>query len=168
MTSCGKAEAAGRAELLHAVSSVLECLPWTDARTFHNLVMVKLEQGRLDWTADFSVMADQYLDKKVRQNLRGKSSAAAATGTSINKSNSNRNYGKGFSTRGGRFGSSSNKSLYPLVCNQWNFGTCGYGDKCRKWHVCWSCAEAGKPGEFHRASSHSNSGGGSGQAKQRF
>ena len=81
MTSCGKAEAAGRAELLHAVSSVLECLPWADARTFHNLVMVKLEQGRFDWTVDFSALAEQYLDKKARQNLRGKSSA---TGTSNN------------------------------------------------------------------------------------
>ena len=169
MKGCGKTEAAGRAELLHAVSSVLECLPWADARTFHNLVMVKVEQGRLDWSADFSVLAEQYLDRKVRQNLRGKSTVAAAGTSYSNKFNSNKNFNKGFNSRGGRFGSSNNKSLYAMVCSQWNFGTCGYGDKCRKWHVCWSCAEAGKPGEYHRASSHSNAGGGGsgGQAKQR-
>ena len=147
--------------------SVLECLPWAEARTFHNLVMVKLEQGRLDWSADFSGLAEGFLDKKVRQNLRSKSTGAA-TGTSYsNRLSSNKNFNRGVNYRGGRFSSGNSKSLYPLICNQWNFGTCGYGDKCRKWHVCWSCAEAGKPGEFHRASSHGSSGGSGGQAKQR-
>ena len=100
MKSCGKAEAAGRADLLHAASSVLEFLPWAEARTFHNLIMVKLEQERLDWSADFSVLAENFLDKKARQNLRGKSTGAA-TGTNYsNKLNSNKNFNKGFSSRG--------------------------------------------------------------------
>ena len=172
MTTCGRAEAAGRAVLLHAVSSVLECLPWTEARAFHNLVMVKLEQGRMDWTADFSVLAEQFLDKKVRQNMR--SNLAAGTSSS-SKSNSSKSYGKGFNCRYGRsnnvntnsynsstnnYNSNRNKGLYTVVCRQWNYGTCGFGDRCRKWHVCWSCAEGGKPGEQHRASSHNHTGGG--------
>ena len=157
MTNCGKVEAAGRGELLHAVSSVLECTPWSEARTFHNLVMIKVEQGRLDWDSDFSLLAQQFLDKKVRLNLKSKSSA---TGTNISKaSTSGKTFGKGFTNpRGGRAFSNSNrnKSMYAMVCRQWNYGSCSYGDNCRKWHVCWSCAEGGKPGEQHRASSHEN------------
>ena len=63
MTNCGKTEAAGRGDLLHAVSSVLECIPWAEARTFHNLVMIKVEQGRIDWNADFALLAQQYLTR---------------------------------------------------------------------------------------------------------
>ena len=100
MKSCGKVEAAGRADLLHAVSSVLECLPWAEARTFHNLVMVKLEQGRLDWSADFSVLAESFLDKKVRQNLRSKSTGAAAGTSYSSRSSSNKNFNKGVNYRG--------------------------------------------------------------------
>ena len=168
MTTCGRAEAAGRAVLLHAVSLVLECLPWTEARVFHNLVMVKLEQGRMDWSVDFSVLAEQFLDKKARQNLRGNSAGGASSNS---KANTSKSYGKGFSSRYGRSNNSNNfnsnsynsnrsKGLYAVVCRQWNYGTCGFGDKCRKWHVCWSCAEGGKPGEQHRASSHNHAGGG--------
>ena len=47
MVSCVEKEAAGRSVLLLAVSTVLECLPWKDARCFHNLMMLKIEQGRL-------------------------------------------------------------------------------------------------------------------------
>ena len=49
LTDCkGKVEAAGRSALLHAVSTVYEYLPWSEARTFHNLTMVKLEQKRIN------------------------------------------------------------------------------------------------------------------------
>ena len=64
MVNCGKAEKAGRSVLLHAICSVFECLPWTDARAFHNLIMVKLEQRRINWRTDFSVLAEQFLDKR--------------------------------------------------------------------------------------------------------
>ena len=165
MVNCGKLEAAGRAELLHAVSSVLECLPWADARAFHNLVMTKLEQGRLVWKSDFSTLAHQFLDKKVRLNLRSKGTASGAN-SAFKTSSSGRSFGKGFANPrnnntkfNSNFNNNSNrnKSLYAVVCSQWNFGNCGYGDRCRKWHVCWSCAETGKPGEQHKASSHNSS-----------
>ena len=157
MTTCRKTEAAGRAGLLHAVGAVLECQPWAEARTFHNLVMTKLEQGRMDWSADFPLMADQFLDKKVRLGLKSK--APAASTNSSNRFNGNKNFGKGFGAKGGRFGafSNKNKALYSMVCRQWNYGTCGFGDRCRKWHVCWTCAESGKPGEVHKAASHDGS-----------
>ena len=64
MINCEEPEANGRAVLLHAVTSVLECLPWTEARTFHNLIMVKIEQGRIDWTTDFTDLGEKFLDKR--------------------------------------------------------------------------------------------------------
>ena len=67
MLECGKQEARGRTVLLHAVSLVLEALFWSDARTFHNIVMVKLEQGRLGWNSDFKELAENYIDKKVKR-----------------------------------------------------------------------------------------------------
>ena len=165
MTDCGRAEASGRAELLHAVGMILECRPWAEARTFHNLIMVKLEQGRVDWSEDFSARAEQFMDKKVRQSVRSKGAVAGAAYSG--RSNINRNFNRGSGARSGRAGSGNrNKPLYALICSQWNFGNCGYGDTCRKWHVCWSCAEAGKPGERHRASSHGNSGTGGEATKQ--
>ena len=42
MLDCGRAESQGRTALLHGVSLVLESLFWVEARTFHNLVMVKI------------------------------------------------------------------------------------------------------------------------------
>ena len=54
MTNCGRREAAGRAEFLHAITNVLECLPWSDARAFHNMIMVRLEQDRVDWLKTFT------------------------------------------------------------------------------------------------------------------
>ena len=167
MNSCRGEEAAGRAVLLQAVSTVLECQPWSEARTFHNLVMVKVEQGRMDWSTDFALVADQFLDKKVRLNLRGRG-AAAGTNSSSARTSYSKNFGKGFSAKG-KFSSFSNKSksLYSLICRQWNYGTCGYGDRCRKWHACWSCAEAGKPGEEHKASSHDGAFAGNELPKQR-
>ena len=155
MVSCGKVEAKGRTALLHAVCSVFECLPWTEARAFHNLVMIKLEQGRIDWSGDFSALADQYLDKKVRLSLRSK----GAVGGGSKPSSGYKSFGKGF---GGQnrsrynYNNNKNRSLYATVCQQWNYHTCPYGDRCRKLHVCWSCAETGKMSEQHKAPSHEN------------
>ena len=165
MLESSKSEARGRTALLHAVSLVLEALFWTEARTFHNIVMLKIEQGRLDWSTDFTVLAEVYVDKKVRQSFKARNSAGnnAFGRSSYSKSNGNLNYSKN-SGRGYGSGnyskkfSGKDKSLYSSVCKQWNFGFCSYGDKCNRWHVCWSCAEAGKVGENHRASSHDSSG----------
>ena len=147
MLSCGKVEKAGRANLLNAFSTVYECLPWTEARSFHNLVMLRLEQGRISWQEDFLNLAHKFLDRKVRQSLR---SRGTATGTS-SYSKSGRRYSSNSASKG--------KSLYGSVCKTWNRGVCTYGEKCKYKHVCWTCAEAGKFGEQHKASSHSNSAG---------
>ena len=154
MLSCGKAEASGRAALLHAVSGVLECLPWSEARAFHNLVMVKLEQGKFDWRTNFTVLANQFQDRRVRHNLRSKGASAGAS--AAGKFSGKKSYSKGFGNpryKQGGYNAGKGKSLYSFICKQWNEGTCSYGDRCRLWHVCWSCAEAGKLGELHKASS---------------
>ena len=166
MMECGKREAEGRTALLHAVSRVLECLPWADARSFHNLVMVKMEQGKYSWSMDFTELAEDFMDRKVRQSLRGKGPVSGAS--NAYKSYNSRSFGKAsgsFSNRGNYQGSfqsnnfqSRSKSLYAMVCRQWNFGSCYYNDRCKKWHYCWTCAEAGKPGESHKASTHDPSG----------
>ena len=146
MLNCGKVEKAGRANLFNAFSTVYECLPFTEARSFHNLVMLRLEQGKISWQEDFLSLAHKFLDRKVRQSLR---SRANATGTS--------------SYRAGRKSNSNSapkgKSLYSFVCKNWNRGVYTYGEKCKYKHVCWTCSEAGKHGEQHKASSHSNSAG---------
>ena len=165
MLESNKSEAKGRTALLHAVSLVLEVLFWTEARTFHNVVMLKLEQGRLDWSSDFTVLAEVYVDKKVRQSYKARNSTgnnSSGRASFYNKSNNNFNYsrnpGRGYgSGNSSKKFSGKSKSLYSSVCKQWNFGSCSYGDKCNRWHVCWSCAEAGKVGENHRASSHDTS-----------
>ena len=153
MTSCGKVEAAGRARLLNAISTVLECLPWTEARLFHNMVLLKIEQGKCEWTSDFLTMADQFVDKEVRQNLRSKAGGMGAS-----------NKGSGRGSRNGRSYSNSNnnfqnrsRSSQPGVCRNWNFGTCTFAERCNRLHVCCTCADAGKPGEQHKASTHENS-----------
>ena len=79
MMECGKKEAEGRTALLHAVSRVLECLPWADAHSFHNLVMVKMEQGKYSWLMDFTELAEDFMDRKVRQSLRSKGPASGAS-----------------------------------------------------------------------------------------
>ena len=166
MLESNKSEARGRTALLHAVSLVLEALFWTEARTFHNIVMLKLEQGRLDWSSDFTLHAEVYVDKKVRQSFKARNAAgnnSFGRSSSYNKSYGNYNYSKnpgrgyGSGNSSKRF-SGKGKSLYSSVCKQWNFGSCTYGDRCNRWHVCWSCAKAGKVGENHRASSHDTSG----------
>ena len=165
MLECGRTEYQGRVFLLHAVSMVLECVNWAEARNFHNLVMVKLEQGRVEWTADFVQLAENYIDKKVRLSLKARNASGAPSssrsGYGRGNGYSGRSFGKGFSA-GNRGYSGRSKSLYNSVCKQWNYGTCSYGERCNLWHVCWSCAEVGKTGELHKASSHFTSGGGSG------
>ena len=154
MVTCDGKEATGRPVLLHALTSMLEDLPWTEVRTFHNLIMVKLEQGRIDWGADFTDLSDQHFEKKVRKLLRAK--AAQPANTPAGSRAGYRNYGGGASG----FGSSYNRSydirskvVYSTVCKQWNEGSCTYGARCKRWHVCWACGEAGKLGEPHKSTS---------------
>ena len=145
MLNCGKVEKAGRANFLNAFSAVYECLPWTEARSFHNMVMLRLEQGEISWQEDFLKLAHKFLDRKVRQSLRTRSTVAGSS--SYNKS-------------GRRYSSySKGKALYGSVCKSWNRGVCTYGEKCKFKHVCWTCFEAGKTGEQHKALFHSNSAG---------
>ena len=149
MTSCeDKKETAGRMVLLHAISLVLEYLPWADARTFHNLVMVKVEQDRISWKGDFKGLADQFIEKRVRQNLKVK--ASSQRGTPFKSNSGYKSLGKGY----GRTEFSGQKPLYSIVCKQWNYGACSFGNRCKRWHCCWSCYEAGKVGEPHKANSH--------------
>ena len=162
MMSAGKREAAGRSVLLNAVSKVLEFLPWMDARAFHNLVMVKIEQDRYYWGTDFAMLAQEFIDKRVRSNLRsgtGRGYSYGGSSKSSGYSGSNKYYSRNVGSFGNRSGyGGREKSLFALVCKQWNNGACTFGDRCKKWHVCWTCAEAGKPGELHKASSHGSSG----------
>ena len=158
MIGCGsKVERAGRASLLNAVRSVYECLPWVEARTFHNLVMTKIEQGRIKWKDDFLVLAERYLDHKVRLSLRSKG-AAAGTSSSFKPGRGSLPRGAGSSGyRQGGYNAARGKPIHATVCKLWNSGTCSFADRCKYKHVCWTCAEAGKPGELHKASTHGNS-----------
>ena len=155
MLDCGINESRGRSGLLHAVSTVLEYLHWPEARTFHNVIMLKLEQGGLDWESDFSALAENFVDKKVRMSVKSK---GTTTGTAYRSGNAGKGYGKGF--RGSSAGSNAGKGkgLHGAICWQWNYTSCTYGSSCKRWHVCKSCAEAGKLGEHHKASSHESSG----------
>ena len=158
MITCAGSEAIGRSVLLHAISTVLECLPWVEARLFHNIMMLKIEQGRLNWGSNFTAMADQFLEKKVRNSLREKS-YKSGTGSSYETS-SNRNSGKGFeSSRYGYSGSNTGKSntSISVICRLWNSGFCSFGAECKRWHVCLACAEQGRLGEPHMASTHNGS-----------
>ena len=147
MATCEeKEESSGRAVLLHALSTMLEYLPWPEVRTFHNLVMVKLEQGRFGWSADFAAESEQYLDQKVRQTLRSRLQPTGYRGgvRRSGRGNYNPNY---------RGNEGQSRFAYNHLCRQWNAGNCTYGPRCRKWHVCRACGEAGKMGEPHPASS---------------
>ena len=157
MISCGsKTERAGRALLLKAFSSVFECLPWVEARTFHNLVMHKIEQGRISWKTDFSDLAEKFLNHKVRLSLRSKGSTAGAS-SSFRPGRSNFPKGSGNSSFRQGFHNANRGKFNSTICKLWNSGTCSFGDACKYRHVCWTCAEAGKPGEGHKASSHTSS-----------
>ena len=150
-------EAAGRSVLLHAVSTVLECLPWVEARTFHNLTMVKIEQGRLNWNSDFKAMADKFLDRKVRMSLRSR--VYSANKTSNSNPSKSRSEGKSSENFGYGHNNFANKrsSANSVICRLWNSGFCSFGENCKRWHVCLSCAEQGKLGEPHQASTHEDS-----------
>ena len=162
-------ESIGRIALLHAVSLVLECLMWSDARDFHNMILFSVEQGKEGWDSDFTALAEKFIDQKVRLGYRGKSTARGGLNRGgFNQKfqgyNGGRNYSKGYNSYNAnnnsynRKYSGKSKSLYNSVCKNWNFGNCSIGDRCNLWHICWTCAEQGKVGENHKASSHSNSG----------
>ena len=156
MASCGKVELLGRTALLRAVGMVLEVLPWTEARTFHNLVMIKIEQGKINWNHKFSLLANEFVDKKVRQNLRVRSSYSGGNSSSSSSRGSFAPRGRGRgsgASYGGRYQGGPNRPLN-LICWQWNNGNCTFGEGCRKWHCCRACAENGKWGESHQASTH--------------
>ena len=116
-------------------------------------MMLKIEQERINWLSDFTALADEYVDKKVRLSLRAKCTSAD---TKFYNAYDNRVPGKVVGGSNYRYQSkaSSNKSLQNVICWQWNFKSCSYGDKCKRWHACRTCAEAGKLGESHKASSH--------------
>ena len=157
VTCCGGVESRGRSALLHAVTTVLEYLQWTDARTFHNMIMVKIEQGRIGWDADFSSFAQDFVDKKVRLSMRTRYTGASSS-SSYKPRYSDKGAGKGFRGSGQKNSWGKGKPLYGAVCWQWNVGTCTYGDNCKRWHVCKTCAEQGKLGEQHKSSTHDRSG----------
>ena len=145
-------EAAGRSVLLNAITSILEFQPWPEVRSFHNTVMTRIEQERIDWKSDFKLLAEQFVDKKVRLMLKSK---ALSTGTDRpNRGNpNNRNFGRGtsgFSGRGQGSQAGSNRPI-TLHCKQWNFGNCTYGSNCEMWHTCWTCYNNGKIGKAHKA-----------------
>ena len=156
MTSCGLRESQGRSALLHAVSTVLEYLQWSEARIFHNMMMVMIEQGRASWAKDFSSLAENFVDKKVRLGFRAKS-FSSNTGSSYKGGNFGKGFGKGFKGSGFRGNAGRGKPLYGAVCWQWNFSTCTYGNDCRRWHICKTCADSGKMGEQHKVSTHESS-----------
>ena len=109
---------------------------------------------------NFDILAEDFIDKKVRLSLKAKSSAGTNSYRTGNYNGGYNNSRKGYSKGTGfndKRATGKNSSLYNSVCRQYNFGTCKYGTKCNLWHVCWTCAEAGKPGEFHQALTHSNS-----------
>ena len=158
MLTCSKVESRGRTALLHAVSIVLEYLQWSEARAFHNLMLIKIEQGRIDWTTDFSGLAENFIDKKVRLSIKAKRYPAGAS-SSYKAGYSSKNIGKGYGTNfKSNITSGNSKSLHGVICWQWNNGTCTYGDNCKRWNVCRVCADAGELGEPHKASTHVSSG----------
>ena len=152
MLDCGILESRGRSGLLHAVSTVLEYLHWPDARKFHNVIILKIEQGVLDWESDFSALAENFVDKKVKMSIKSKG-GATGTGSAYRPG---KGYGKGFRGSSASY-AGKGKGLHSAICWQWNFSSCTFGSNCKRWHVCKSCAEAGKLGEQHKASSHESS-----------
>ena len=122
-------------------------------------MMVKIEQDRINWWSNFTALADEYVDKKVRLSLRAKSTAAQSADTNYHfKTVNQRCLGKdrGGSNYNFQDKSGNSKLLQNVICWQWNYSSCSYGDNCKRWHACRTCAEAGKLGEPHKASSHEN------------
>ena len=171
MLECKGVQALGRTALLHAISLVLGVFQWSEARCFHNMIMLKIEQGRIGWEDDFISLADTFIEKKIRVSIKSKytssgpRAAARASyygqgagrgGASYNGQGAGRgSYGHGNQGRG--------RPMHETICWQWNSGTCSYGNDCRRLHHCKTCAETGKPGEHHKASTHPNSSARSGQ-----
>ena len=147
-------ESQGRQCLLFAISTVLEYWHWTDARSFHNIMVLKIEQGVLSWDSDFSVLAENFIDKKVRSSIRARGSTTGASGSGKSGSYIGKGYGKFPKNSSSKGNAGRGRSLHSAVCWQWNYSTCTYGSDCRRWHICKSCAEEGKLGEKHKASSH--------------
>ena len=159
MSYCGGVESQGRSSLLHAVSTIIEYRQWSEARVFHNLIMTKIEQERLHWGSDFMALADDFIDKKVRLSMKSKYTPTSnSSASSYRSSFYGKDIGKGFRGQDQRNRPGKGKPLYGAICWQWNAGTCSYGYNCKRWHVCKSCAEAGKLGEQHKSSSHDSSG----------
>ena len=158
LSECVGVQAEGRIMLQKAIFLVLEFLPWTEARNFHNVTMLKLEQGRIDWDVDFLSLADAFVEKKVRAGLRSKP-AASGYGSSARSGTSGRGNGRGFrGYNNSTNNTNSSSSLLKAICWQWNSGSCTFGDEnCKRWHCCKICAESGKLGEKHPASLHNSS-----------
>ena len=138
-------------------------LQWSEARKFHNIMLVRIEQGIMDWSTDFGPLAERFIDKKVRLGLKSRNSGSGRGSLPKSGYGGGKSYGKGFggsngSSFRGASGIGRGKALYGAVCYQWNFGTCTYGKDCKRWHVCKACAESGKLGEQHKASTHDSSG----------
>ena len=161
LTTCGGLEATGRALLLHGVSTILEYLPWSEARSFHNVVMIKIEQDRIGWNTDFLLLANKFLDKKVRLTLRTRNQTSGysshySSPYRVNSSYTSPNKDRMASIVSDSIHAGVTYSLYSTVCKQWNYSFCYYGERCKKLHVCWTCAEAGNMSEPHKATSHEN------------
>ena len=152
MAGCEGEELSGRSALLRAVSMVLDVMPWPEARIFHNLTMVKIEQGKIDWKHKFSLLANEFVNKKVRQNLRAKAYAPGG-GFSGRGNSAFRGTGRGAGNYHGNRGQAGSNRPFNVVCWQWNNGNCTYGERCRRMHCCRICADKGKWGELHTASS---------------
>ena len=172
IVKCEKAEEAmGRSVLLSAVSTVVQCLSWKEARGFHNSIMVKIEQDRLNWDADFAALGDKFLDEKVRLSLRsrGTSSGYKPADRNSNYRSFGRGYNGSYPNSYSRFGQEGGKMkiLHTLICHQWNAGSCSYGVNCKRWHCCKACADMGKIGEPHMASTHDRDFSRSKQSEQR-
>ena len=173
-TCKSKSESRGRAKFLQAISTVLGCLQWPEARNFHNLVLHKIEQGRVEWSEDFSALADSFIEKKMRSTLRanarqtstgygGSRARGYGRGTGYGSRNPGQRFNSNFNSSynpnfNSNFNSGRGKPIYGAICWQWNSGTCSYGANCKRWHCCKACADAGKLGEQHKASSHDSSG----------
>lgn len=164
MVSCDreKPESAGRTVLLYAVTSVLECLPWPEARSFHNLIMTKIEQGMVDWTTDFTELSEDFLTKKSRQSMRYV--GATTSSSTVRNYDYNRSIGKGFGSGYNRprytrseFTPGRGRTSISDVCRLWNGGVCSFGANCKKWHCCSACFNEGKVGEPHKAITHDSS-----------
>ena len=119
--------------------------------------MVKLEQGRIGWDFDFTELANQFMEKKVRQGVRSRGSQAGGSNQKRFYRGYRRGYngsqGGGNSYNVGNGSSSSYRSQYNSACRQWNNGTCTFGMRCKMSHCCSTCAENGRYGD-HKAINH--------------